>query len=208
MVRTPLTDVLDRGGWAAFLTLFLIGLALNLTPCVYPMLSVTVSVFGARRSAPSLQVVGSALLYVLGMATMYSVLGVTAAFTGGLFGGWLANPLVSVGIGLLLIGLSLSMFGLYELTPPAAVLNRLGDAGTTRAIGIFLSGLVVGVFAAPCVGRPVVALLAVVGQKGDPWFGFTSFFTLAMGLGAPYLVLGTFSNLIQRMPRSGEWMLW
>ena len=66
----------------------------------------------------------------------------------------------------------------------------------------------VGVFAAPCVGPPVVALLAVVGAKGDPWFGFTSFFTLALGLGAPYLVLGTFSNLLQTLPRSGDWMVW
>src|SRR5262249_14264368 len=101
VAASRLAGVLARGGWAAFLTLFLIGLALNLTPCVYPMLSVTVSIFGARRAAPTAQVVGSALLYVLGMATMYSVLGVTAAFTGGLFGGWLANPWVSVRIGVL-----------------------------------------------------------------------------------------------------------
>ena len=208
IARSPLSDVLERGGWAAFLTLFLIGLALNLTPCVYPMLGVTVSIFGARRAAPPLQVFGSALLYVLGMAVMYSALGLAAAFTGGLFGGWLANPMVSIGIGVLLIALSLSMFGLYELNAPPALLSRIGGAGATSALGIFASGLVVGIFAAPCVGPPVVALLAVVGQKGDPWFGFLSFFTLAMGLGAPYLVLGTFSSLLQRMPRSGEWMVW
>jgi thiol:disulfide interchange protein DsbD len=206
--QSPLAGVLDRGGFVAFLTLFLIGLALNLTPCVYPMLGVTVSIFGARRAAPPLQVFGSAALYVLGMAVMYSSLGLAAAFTGGLFGGWLSNPIVSVGIGVLLIALSLSMFGLYELNPPAALLQRLGGTGTASALGIFASGLVVGVFAAPCIGPPVVALLAVVGQRGDPWFGFSSFFTLAMGLGAPYLVLGTFSNLLQRMPRSGEWMIW
>ncbi|HTM57802.1 MAG TPA: cytochrome c biogenesis protein CcdA [Candidatus Udaeobacter sp.] len=199
---------LGGGGWKSFLALFAIGLALNLTPCVYPMLGVTVSIFGARRAAPPLKVFGSAALYVLGMAVMYSSLGLAAAFTGGLFGGWLANPVVSIAIGLLLIALSLSMFGLYELNPPAALLTRLGGAGATSALGIFLSGLVVGVFAAPCVGPPVVALLAVVGQKGDPWFGFISFFILALGLGAPYLVLGTFSNLLQRMPRSGEWMVW
>jgi thiol:disulfide interchange protein DsbD len=205
---SPLAGLLARGGWVAFLSLFFIGLALNLTPCVYPMLGVTVSIFGARRAAPTMQVVGSALLYVLGMATMYSVLGVAAALTGSLFGGWLANPLVSIGIGALFMVLAFSMFGLYELTLPPALLSRLGGSGATSAIGIFASGLAVGIIAAPCVGPPVVALLAVVGQRGDPWFGFTSFFTLAMGLGAPYLVLGTFSNLIQRMPRSGDWMLW
>jgi thiol:disulfide interchange protein DsbD len=207
-VENPLAQRLESGSWTAFLTLFLIGLALNLTPCVYPMLGVTVSIFGARRAAPPLQVFGLAVVYVLGIALMYSSLGLIAAFTGGLFGGVLANPAVLIGIGLLFIGLSLSMFGLYEIQIPSALLNRLGGNTTTGVLGTFVSGLLVGVFAAPCVGPPVVALLAIVGAKGDPWFGFTSFFTLALGLGAPYLVLGTFSNLLQTLPRSGEWMVW
>jgi len=204
----PIARAFDRGGFFPFLTIFVIGLALNLTPCVYPMLGVTVSIFGARRAAPPFQILGLALLYVLGMALMYSTLGVVAALTGGLFGAFLQNPLVLIGIGLLMVLLSLSMFGLYELQPPAWLLTKLGGSGTTSAAGVFFSGLVVGVFAAPCIGPPIVALLALVGAKGDPWFGFATFFTLSMGLGLPYLVLGTFSNLLQRLPRSGEWMVW
>ena len=204
----PLARQLASGSWVAYLTIFLIGLALNLTPCVYPMIGVTLSIFGARRAAPPLQVFGMAVLYVLGMALTYSTLGLVAALTGGLFGSFLQNPIVLIAIGALMIGLALSMFGLYELQPPPWLLEKLGGSGTTSAAGVFFSGLVVGVFAAPCVGPPVVALLAVVGAKGDPWFGFTSFFTLAMGLGMPYLVLGTFSNLLQTLPRSGEWMVW
>jgi thiol:disulfide interchange protein DsbD len=125
-----------------------------------------------------------------------------------LFGGLLQNPLVLVGLGVLFIALSLSMFGLYDLQPPPALMSRLGGTAATGVLGVFVSGLVVGVFAAPCAGPPVVALLAVVGAKGDPWFGFNSFFVLSMGLGAPYLLLATFSNLIQSLPRSGEWMNW
>lgn len=208
LARNPIADTLERGGAWAFLSIFLVGLALNLTPCVYPMLGVTVSIFGARRAAPPAQVVGLALLYVLGMALMYSVLGLVAALTGGLFGAFLQSPWVLLGIGALMIALALSMFGLYELQPPPWLLERLGGNTATSAVGVFLSGLVVGVFAAPCIGPPVVALLAVVGQKGDPVFGFTTFFTLAMGLGFPYLLLGTFSNLIQNLPRSGDWMEW
>ena len=208
LASNPVADVIARGGVVAFATLFLIGLALNLTPCVYPMIGVTVSIFGARSAAPALRVFGSALLYVLGMTVMYSSLGVAAAFTGGLFGSFLQNAVVQAAIGVLLILMSLSMFGAYELQPPAWLLTRLGGSGTTNAIGVFLSGLVVGVFAAPCVGPPVVALLAIVGAKADPWFGFTSFFTLALGLGAPYLVLGTFSGALQKLPRSGDWMVW
>jgi thiol:disulfide interchange protein DsbD len=207
-VDNPIARLFARGSFAAFLGLFAIGLALNLTPCVYPMLGVTVSIFGARRAAPPLQVFGLAALYVLGMAVMYSTLGVAAAFTGGLFGGALQSPVVLVVIGVLLAALALSMFGLYELQPPPWMLERVGGAGASGAVGIFFSGLLVGVIAAPCIGPPVVALLAMVGAKGDPWFGFTSFFTLAMGLGTPYLVLGTFSNLLQRLPRSGDWMVW
>lgn len=208
LVDNPVARLFAGGSFAAFLGLFAIGLALNLTPCVYPMLGVTVSIFGARRAAPPMQVFGLALLYVLGMAVMYSTLGVVAALTGGLFGAALQSPIVLVAIGLLLAALAFSMFGLYELQPPVWLMEKVGGTSATSAVGIFLSGLVVGVIAAPCVGPPVVALLALVGAKGDPWFGFTSFFTLAMGLGAPYLVLGTFSNLLQRLPRSGDWMNW
>ena len=207
-IQSPIAGVLLAGGWLAFLTLFLIGLGLNLTPCVYPMLSVTVSIFGARRATSPAQAVLSAVLYVLGMASMYSALGVAAALTGSLFGGWLSNPIVTIGIGLLLVAMSLSMFGLYQLSLPPAVLARLGGSGATSGLQIFASGLMVGLIAAPCVGPPVVALLAVVAQKADPLFGFSAFFTLAMGLGAPYLVLATFSNLLQKLPRSGEWMVW
>ena len=74
---------------------------------------------------------------------------------------------------------------------------------------MFVSGLLVGVFAAPCVGPPVVALLAIVGAKGDPWFGFTSFFTLALGpRRAATSCSARFRTCCRRLPRSGEWMVW
>lgn len=201
-------ELLARSQWLYFIGVFLAGLALNLTPCVYPMLGVTVSIFGARRAAPRHQVIGLAVLYVLGMSAMYTSAGLFAAYTGGLFGAMLQNPIVQVSIGLMLLGLSLSMFGLYEVQVPPQLMARLGGNTATSAAGAFLSGLVVGVFAAPCIGPPVLALLTLVGAKADPWFGVSSLFVLSMGLGAPYLVLGIFSNLIQSLPRSGEWMEW
>ncbi len=192
----------------ALLAIFLVGLALNLTPCVYPMLSVTVSVFGAQDDSRPIRVFFKAALYVVGIATMYSVLGTLAALTGGLFGGLMQSPWLLAGIALLLVLLALSMFGLYEMRPPAALMNRLGGGTAVGWAGVYLSGLLVGIFAAPCIGPPIVALLALVGARGDIWFGFGSFFVLALGLGAPYLVLGTFSGLLQRLPRSGGWMIW
>lgn len=191
-----------------FFALFVIGLALNLTPCVYPMLSVTVSLFGTQSEARILHVFLKAVVYVLGIASMYSVLGVTAALSGGLFGQWLQSPWVLAGIGALLFALALSMFGLYQLQAPYWLTSRLGGTTGTGFVALYVSGLVVGVFAAPCIGPPVIALLALVGQKGDPLFGFWSFFVLSAGLGFPYLILGTFSGLLKKVPRSGAWLVW
>jgi thiol:disulfide interchange protein DsbD len=197
-----------RGTLFAFIAIFLMGLALNLTPCVYPMLSVTVSVFGGQTDTHPLRVFLKALVYVLGMATMYSILGVVAALSGGIFGGLLQNPWVLGGIGVLLLGLALSMFGLYEVQAPYWLTSKLGGARTTGIVGIYLSGLVVGVFAAPCIGPPVIALLALVAARGDALFGFGTFFVLSMGLGLPFLILGTFTGLLRKIPKSGAWMVW
>ena len=197
-----------QGSLAAFLAIFLVGLALNLTPCVYPMLSVTVSLFGTQTETKPLRVFSKAVVYVLGIASMYSILGVTAALSGGLFGSWLQSPWVLGGIAVLLFALSLSMFGVYQLRAPYWLTSKLGGTTGTGLISLFLSGLVVGIFAAPCIGPPVIALLALVGSKGDPIFGFWAFFTLSLGLGLPYLILGTFSGLLKKIPKSGDWLVW
>lgn len=208
-----IAQMFDESGFVwAFVGIFFIGLALNLTPCVYPMLSVTVSLFGGQASQDSTlgKSFSMASVYVFGIVFMYSALGVAAAYTGSLFGSWLQSPWVLAGIGLLLFLLALSMFGLYELQLPPWLTQKLGSAqsSTGGVIGHFISGLVVGIFAAPCIGPPIIALLAFVGQQGDPFFGFFTFFILAFGLGFPYLILGTFSGLLSKMPKSGMWMVW
>lgn len=198
----------EKGSLVAFLAIFLIGLALNLTPCVYPMLSVTVSLFGTQTETNTVKVILKAVTYVLGIATMYTVLGVSAALSGTLFGSWLQSPWVLGGIGVLLLGLSLSSFGLYQIQMPYWLTSKLGGTTGTGLISLYISGLVVGVFAAPCIGPPVIALLTLVSSKADPVFGFWVFFTLSLGLGFPYLILGTFSGMIKRIPRSGAWLVW
>jgi thiol:disulfide interchange protein DsbD len=202
-----LAGILESRGLVWFLVfIFLTGLALNLTPCVYPMIAVTMSIFGARAGETRAVLLGKAIVYVLGMATMYTTLGVTAALTGGLFGSALQSPVVQIGIAVFLLILALGMFGVYTMQPPPAVANALGNVNRGGYIGLFLSGLVVGVFAAPCVGPVVIGLLALVGTRNDVALGSLSFFTLALGLGAPYLVLATFSGLLTKMPKSGGWM--
>jgi len=202
-------DLFSRSWILAFGSIFLIGLALNLTPCVYPMMSVTVSLFGGQQTTTFGASFVRALVYVFGIVVMYSVLGVIAALTGSLFGAWLQSPWVLGAIGVLLFLLALSMFGLYELQLPSSWMNKLGAANqVTGFAGLFLSGLVVGIFAAPCIGPPIIALLAFVGSEGNVLFGLGIFSVLAFGLGVPYLLLGTFSGLLQRMPKSGVWMVW
>ncbi|MBI3654182.1 MAG: redoxin domain-containing protein [Acidobacteria bacterium] len=194
--------------------IFFAGLALNLTPCVYPIIPITISFFinqgGGSQGKPNLKrTFAMASLYVLGMALTYSVLGVIASLSGGLFGGALQSPYVLIGLALLMVALSLSMFGVYEFKVPES-LNRFANnstQSTSGMLGALVMGLTMGIVAAPCIGPFVVALLVEVGRRGDPVFGFLLFFVLALGLGFPFLILGTFSGSIKAMPRSGLWMV-
>jgi thiol:disulfide interchange protein DsbD len=203
------TLVRERGWFVTILVVFLGGLALNLTPCVYPMIAITVSYFGGQggeRNARRAFV--SSLIYCLGIVLTYSTLGLIAALTGSLFGSALQSPVLLIGIALLLLALALSMFGLYELQPPQFLMQRAaGLSNKAGYIGVFFFGAVIGVIAAPCLAPFVVALLAFVGQTGNPWLGWWLFFALALGLGLPYVVLGTFSGLLNRLPKSGTWMV-
>ena len=207
-VRGRLEGALAGGGLVWFFALFAGGLLLNLTPCVFPMIGITVSIFGARRNEPLPKVVTTAVVYVLGICVTYTVAGAGAAITGSLFGSALQNTWVVAGLGGFMLLLSLGMFGVYEMQPPPWLMDRLGGAQATNLVGAFLSGLAVGVVAAPCVGPFVVALLGVIGQKADLGFGVSSMFTLSLGLGFPYIFLASFSNMLQRLPRSGDWMVW
>jgi thiol:disulfide interchange protein DsbD len=143
------------------------------------------------------------------MAVTYSVLGVIASLTKGLFGAAMQSPIVLVGLAGVMVALSLSMFGVYEFRLPES-LNRFATRSTqstSGSVGALVMGLTMGIVAAPCIGPFVLGLLVHVGAKGDPIYGFFMFFVLALGLGLPYLILGTFSGAIKALPRSGEWMI-
>jgi thiol:disulfide interchange protein DsbD len=187
------------------ITVFLAGLALNLTPCVYPLIPITVGFFSEQAKERSGGTFSLAVVYVLGMAVVYSVLGVTAALTGRLFGTALQSPIVIGVIVAVLLALAASMFGLWELKVPGWAMRASG--GRSGHLGALLMGFVVGFVAAPCIGQFVLGLLTFVGQRGDPVLGFVLFFTLAMGLGLPYVILGTFTGAINSMPASGAWMI-
>lgn len=184
---------------------FVAGLALNLTPCVYPLIPITVGFFAAQKGAGRSRTVLLAVAYVLGMSVTYSALGVTAALTGKLFGAALQSPWVVGGIVVILLALSASMFGAWELRVPTWATRISG--GRAGIGGALVMGLAVGLVAAPCIGPFVLGLLTYVGQQQDPLLGFALFFTLSLGLGLPYLVLGISTRALESLPNSGAWML-
>jgi thiol:disulfide interchange protein DsbD len=186
---------------------FLGGLALNLTPCVYPLIPITISYFGGQSGGKRGSLLGPALFYVLGMAVTYSVLGVIAAFTGSLLGSALQHPPVLLAIAAIMIALALSMFGLYEIRIPG-FLSRLAGGSRRGVFGTLFMGLTVGIVAAPCIGPFVLGLLTYVGDRGNVFLGLGLFFVLALGLGLPFIFLALFSGSINRLPRSGSWMVW
>ena len=202
------SQVIEESGlFYTFLFIFLGGLALNLTPCVYPLIPITISYFGGQSEGNKKALVLRAIIYVLGMAVTYSILGVLAALTGSLLGSALQNPLVLIFVALVLLVLALSMFGLYEIRVPQS-LAVLGSKNRAGYIGTLFMGLTVGLIAAPCIGPFVLGLLTYVSELGDPILGFWMFFVLALGLGTPFLILGIFSGAATHMPRSGAWMIW
>jgi thiol:disulfide interchange protein DsbD len=203
----PASRFEGRGLLPLFLLVFIGGLALNLTPCVYPLIPITISYFGGQSGGKKGGLAAHAVLYVVGMAVTYSVLGSIAAFTGGLFGAALQYPPVLVFIALVMVLLSLSMFDVYELRLPA-FLSKLAGGSQKGYLGTLLMGLTVGIVAAPCIGPFVLGLLTYVGNRGSVVLGFSLFFVLALGLGIPFLFLGLFSGSLTKLPRSGAWMVW
>ncbi len=196
----------SRGYAIGFLIVLLGGLALNLTPCVYPLIGVTIAYFGNQGGGPR-RVMILAILFVLGIAIMFSSVGVAVALSGGLFGAAMQNPYVLTAIAAMMLVLAASSFGFFVLQPPQFMAQWAGAARPGYA-GSFLMGLGMGVVAAPCIGPIVLGLLLMVERSGSPLFGFALFFTLAVGLGLPYIGLAMAAGSIRRLPRSGEWLAW
>lgn len=203
------TIVEQHGLFLALPLVFVGGLLLNLTPCVFPMIPVTLSFFSSQAvgSGRRGRTAWLACCYVLGLALTYAVLGFVAARTGALFGAWLQQPVVLFVLAAAVIGLALSMFGLYELQIPQAIVGRLGTA-SAGAWGACVMGGLVGVVAAPCVGPFLAGLLLVVSRLQNPAAGFLLFLCLGLGMGTPYVALSLATDRVRRLPKAGPWLSW
>lgn len=198
------TQALSSGPAAAALAALIGGLLVSLTPCVYPMVAVTVSVFGARKTESRWTGLLLSSAFVFGIMVMFVALGLAAAFTGNVFGSALQSTWVVLGISLLFVVMALSMFGMFELTLPSALLNRLARAGGLGIRGAFVLGLVSGIVASPCTGPVLTGILAWIATTRDFALGTLAMSAFALGLGVPFFLVGAFAV---QLPKSGRWMV-
>jgi len=180
------------------------GLAASLTPCVYPMIPITMAIVGAKGSGKA-KGFALSLSLVAGIAVTYTSLGVLAAKLGSQAGAFAQTPWFLVPVSLLFAAFALSLFGLFEIRLPDALAQKLqGQGPRTGFGGAFVMGLVLGPLAAPCVGPFVGTVLVDIAQKGSVALGALNLFVFALGMGVLFVIVGTFSA---GLPKSGEWMI-
>lgn len=205
-LTTPFANALRNGSYLGALGLiFVAGLATSLTPCVYPMIAITVSVFGARQSESRARAALLSTAFVLGIAALFTPLGMVSALTGSAFGSALASPWVLGTLSALFAIMAFSMFGLFDLALPSGLQNRLAQAGGFGMRGAFVLGFVNGLIAAPCTGPVLAVLLTWVATTGNVAFGALALFVYAIGIGVLFWVVGTFAITL---PKSGHWIEW
>ncbi len=196
----------DNLGYALVL-IFLFGLLTSLTPCVYPLIPITLAVLGTNEKRSQWKSFLVSLSYVLGIGLTYALLGVIAAQTGQLFGSLISHPIVIVLMSGIFLAMGFSLLGFFELQAPAFIRDRFANSSMGKGyVAAFISGLLAGIVASPCVGPVLVGVLAYIAKTQNSALGFILLFTFAMGFGILFIALGTFSQLANKMPRSGAWM--
>ena len=188
---------------------FLAGLLLALTPCVFPMIPILSSIIaGQGEKLSAARGFSLSLVYVLAMASTYTIAGIIVGITGANLQIWFQNPWVISSFALVFVALSLSMFGLYELQMPAGVQSKLNSISGSQQQGSFVGTAVMGFLSAlivgPCVTAPLIGALLYIAETGDPLVGGIALFSLSIGMGIPLLLVGTSAG--KYLPRAGTWM--
>jgi thioredoxin:protein disulfide reductase len=190
------------------LFVFLLGILMSLTPCIYPMIPITAGVLQSQGTNSFFSNLLLSLSYTCGMATTFAMFGLTAAFTGHLFGQILTNPFFIIFLVLILAYLGFSMLGLYDMYIPKLMQtdnNSVEKKGSL--LSIFIFGAVTGSVASPCISPGLALLLTIVATLGNKLLGFIMLFVFGIGLSLPLLIIGTFSSSINTLPQSGMWMI-
>jgi thioredoxin:protein disulfide reductase len=193
-----------KGGIFAVGASFVFGIGASLTPCVWPMIPITVSIFGATESSSRGRGAALSATFVLGIAVLFTAMGVAAGLTGKGMGDALSKPYVVIPIALVFFALSASMFGAFEIALPASMTNKMSTVGGVGFKGAFVLGLVMALIAAPCTGPFLTGLLIYLASKASVALAVASMFMFALGLGLPFFIAGTFAI---SLPKGGAWMM-
>ncbi len=202
-----LQGYLEAGSITAIFIVFAAGVLTSLTPCVYPMIPVTVTYIGTASQGSRRRAISFSVVYVLGLAVVYSSLGITAAMLGKIFGSFTRNPWIYGGVGLLFLLFSAFMMGWITIPVPGFA-GRMQSEGTRRGglLGALLIGLASGFVAAPCTGPVISSLLVHVAKTRDVVWGGFLLLIFSLGLGLLLMILGIFSGLLTSLPHAGKWM--
>jgi len=205
-----LAATLSKSGvWLIIATFFGLGLLLSFTPCVFPMIPILSGlIVGQGEGMTTRRAFTLSVVYVLAMASTYTIAGVLVGLSGENFQIWFQNPWVLSAFALLFVLLSLSMFGFYELQMPAAIQNRLNNISSRSQAGTYIGAAIMGLLSAlivgPCITAPLVGALIFIADTGDAVIGGTALFALGMGMGAPLILIGASAGRL--LPRAGAWM--
>jgi cytochrome c-type biogenesis protein len=194
----------------SLVTMFGAGLVTSLTPCVYPMIPIVAGVLGgagaAERSRP--RTIGLTLTYVLGLALVYSSLGLAAGLTGSLFGAVSSNRWAYFAVGNLLLLFALAMLDVFPVIVPSRLLNWASRFGGRSYGGVFAMGATSGLVAAPCGAPAFAAALTFVSTTQSAVWGFAYLFVFSLGMTALLVAVGLISGLAGALPSSGAWTVW
>jgi thiol:disulfide interchange protein DsbD len=180
----------------------------SFTPCVYPVIPITIGFIGARSGGARGRGFLLSVVYVLGMAVTYTALGGVAALSGKLFGQMQTNPWIYVIMANICLVMGLSMLGM--LTLPIRIpqfVSRLQPRGSPRGlVGSFLIGAASGLVMGPCTAPVLAVLLGYVATRQDLFYATSLLFVFSVGMGTLLILLGTFAGLLANLPKSGSWM--
>jgi len=196
---------LQAGSFLTYVAVFAGGVLISFTPCVYPVLPITVGYIGGRSQGSKAKGFFLSVSYVLGMAVMYAALGTVAALTGRVFGQTAASPVPYIVVGNICILMALSMLDVFPLPVPAFLSGAPSEKRRGGAVGAFAIGLMSGLVVGPCTAPVLGALLVYVGARQNVLFGTSLLFVFALGMGFLLLVIGTFTGLLANLPKSGRW---
>ena len=202
-----LEGYLQNVSLVAYLVVFVGGVLTSFTPCVYPMIPITVGYIGGRSGGSKLRGLLLSSFYVLGVAVTYSALGGFAALTGRMFGRISTNPIVYLVVAAICILLGLSMLDVFMLPIPSFLMNIQPKKKGKGIIGAFVIGWVSGWVAAPCTAPVLGVLLTFVATKQHVVFGMSLMFVFAVGMGTLLILVGTFAGILAALPKAGSWMV-